>query len=121
MSYTPLRSANDVPFNSRLGILASLASLVAVWTAMLLLGAGDGDRQLLMTLYAADAPLLALIAMGFTYFGSWYSVVTITIAGSIFLYFQHGMRPAVLLMAASLSARLLVILQKAYFARLRPE
>lgn len=114
-------SANGALFNSRRVTVGALAALAAIWTAMLLLGAGGLDRRLLLSLYAADAPLLALIAMGFTYFGSWYSVVLITIAGSIFLYFQQGMRPAVLLMAASLSARLMVILQKAYFARLRPE
>jgi membrane-associated phospholipid phosphatase len=116
-----MRSANGVPFNSRLGIGASLAGLVAVWTAMLLLGAGDGDRQLLTALYAGDEPLLALIAMAFTHFGSWYSVVVITLVGAAWLYFRKGVRPAMLLLGASFSARLLVILQKAYFERLRPE
>ncbi|MDQ3246477.1 MAG: phosphatase PAP2 family protein [Pseudomonadota bacterium] len=121
MSYVLKRSANVAPFNSSRVTLGALVGLAAIWTAMLLLGTGGLDQRLLLSIYAADTPLLALIAMGFTYFGSWYSVVLITIAGSIFLYFQQGIRPAVLLMAASLSARLMVILQKAYFARLRPE
>ncbi len=46
--------------------LLALAALAALWLAMLLIGAGDGDREVLMALYAGDEPWLALAALGHT-------------------------------------------------------
>jgi undecaprenyl-diphosphatase len=99
----------------------ALAALAVLWLAMLLLGAGDADREVLMVLYAGDEPWLALIAMGFTYLGNWPTVVVVTILGAGWLLYRGKRRAALVLLIASFSGRLLVILEKAYFARLRPE
>ncbi len=98
-----------------------LAALAALWLAMLLLGAGDGDREVLLALHAGDEPWLALAAMGFTYLGNWPTVVVVTILGAAWLAYRGKRRAALVLLVASFSGRLLVILEKAYFARLRPE
>lgn len=103
------------------GRLAALAGLAAVWLAMLLLGAGDADRQVLLALYAADEPWLALAALGFTKIGNWSTVVGITLAGALWLLWRRRRWHALALLVASFTGRALVILQKAYFARLRPE
>jgi undecaprenyl-diphosphatase len=102
----------------KVGVLAALAAL---WLAMLLLGTGDGDREVLMALYAGDEPWPALAAMGFTYLGNWPTVVVVTILGAAWLAYRGKRRAALVLLFASFSGRLLVILEKAYFARLRPE
>ena len=101
--------------------LLTLAALAGVWLAMLLLGAGDVDREVLMALYAGDEPWLALAALGFTYLGNWPTVVVVTILGAAWLLYRGKRRAALVLLIASFSGRLLVILEKAYFARLRPE
>lgn len=88
---------------------------------MLLLGAGDADRQVLLALYAADEPWLALAAIGFTQIGNWSTVVGITLAGALWLLWRGRRWHALVLLVASFTGRALVILQKAYFARLRPE
>jgi undecaprenyl-diphosphatase len=101
--------------------LLALAALAALWLAMLLIGAGDGDREVLMALYAGDEPWLALAALGLTYLGNWPTVVVVTILGAAWLLYRGKRRAALVLLIASFSGRLLVILEKAYFARLRPE
>ena len=99
----------------------ALVALAALWLAMLLLGTGDADREVLMALYAGDEPWLALAAMGFTFLGNWPTVVVVTILGAAWLLYRGKRRAALVLLIASFSGRLLVILEKAYFARLRPE
>ena len=101
--------------------LVALGGLAALWLAMLLLGTGDGDRDVLMALYAGDEPWLALAAIGFTYLGNWPTVVVVTILGAAWLAYRGKRRAALVLLIASFSGRLLVILEQAYFARLRPE
>lgn len=105
----------------RLAPLLALAALAGLWLAMLLLGAGSEDRTVLLALYAGDEPWLALAALGFTYLGNWPTVVVVTILGAAWLAYRGKRRAALLLLVASFSGRLLVILEKAYFARLRPE
>ena len=99
----------------------ALAALTALWVAMLLLGTGDVDREVLMALYAGEEPWLALGAIGVSYLGTWPTVVVVTILGAVWLLYLGKRRAAVVLLVASFSGRLLVILEKAYFARLRPE
>jgi undecaprenyl-diphosphatase len=101
--------------------LLFLLPLAAIWLAMLLLGTGTADRAILLGLYAGDQPWLALAALGFTYLGNWPSVLVATVLGAVFLLYQGKRRSALLLLIASFTGRGLVILEKAYFARLRPE
>ena len=99
-----------------------LAGMLApVWLAMLLLGAGAVDRDILLALYARDEPWLALAALGFTQLGNWWTVVAVTVIGALFLLYRGNRWGALILLTASFTGRALVILQKAYFARVRPE
>ena len=98
-----------------------IGALAALWLAMLLLGAGDVDRDVLLALYAGDEPWLALIAIWISYLGTWPVVVVITLAGAIWLFWRGQRWESLILLIASFSGRALVILEKAYFARLRPE
>lgn len=100
-------------------LLAGL--LVPLWVAMLLLGAGAVDRDLLLALYARDEPWLALAALGLTYLGDWWTVVAVTLLGASLLLYRGKRWAALTLLIATFSGRALIILQKAYFARLRPE
>jgi undecaprenyl-diphosphatase len=47
--------------------------------------------------------------------------VVVTIAGAAWLLYRGKRRAALILLVASFAGRLLVILEKAYFARLRPD
>ena len=99
-----------------------LAGLLApLWLAMLTFGAGAVDRDILYALYTRDEPLLAQAALGVTQLGNWWTVVGVTIAGSLLLLWRGRRWGALTLLIATFTGRLLVILQKAYFARLRPE
>ena len=95
--------------------------LIPVWAAMLLLGAGSVDRDVLLALYARDEPWLALGALGLTYLGDWWTVVAVTLVGALWLLYRGKRWAALTLLIASFTGRALVILQKMYFARLRPE
>ncbi len=88
---------------------------------MLLLGAGAADKAVLLSLYAGDQPWLALAAIGFTYLGNWPTVVAVTVLGAVYLLYRGKRRSALLLLIASFTGRGMVILEKAYFARLRPD
>jgi undecaprenyl-diphosphatase len=99
----------------------ALAVLAALWLAMLLLGAGSVDRGVLFALYAADEPWLALAAMAFTFLGNWSTLVPATLIGAALLLWKRGWQQALLLVFISLSGRGLVLLQKGWFARVRPE
>ena len=88
---------------------------------MLLFGAGPADRDLLLALYARDERWLALAALGLTYLGDWWTVVVVTLLGALWLLYRGRRWAALTLLIASFTGRALIILQKAYFARLRPE
>jgi undecaprenyl-diphosphatase len=98
-----------------------LPVLAATWLAMLLLGAGGADGAVLLGLYAGDRPWLALAAIGFTYLGNWATVVAVTLLGAAWLFYRGKRRSALILLVASFTGRGLVILEKAFFARVRPE
>ena len=99
----------------------AMIGLALLWLAMLLLGAGDVDRDVLLALYARDEPWLALAARWLSDIGTWPTVVVVTLAGAAWLLYRGKRRAALVLLVASFSGRLLVILEKAYFARVRPE
>ena len=100
-------------------LLAGILGLL--WLAMLLLGAGAVDRDILYALYTRDEPLLMQAALGVTQLGNWWTVVGVTLAGALLLFYRGKKWGAVTLLIATFTGRGLVILQKDYFARLRPE
>ena len=110
-------TSNLVP--ARPVLLAGILALL--WLAMLLLGAGAVDRDILLALYARDEPSLALAALGFTQLGNWWTVVGVTVAGALLLLLAREEVGSAHPADRDLHGRALVILQKAYFARLRPE
>ena len=100
-------------------LLAGILGLL--WLAMLLLGAGAVDRDILYALYTRDEPLLMQAALGVTQLGNWWTVVGVTLAGALLLFYRGKKWGALTLLIATFTGRGLVILQKDYFARLRPE
>ena len=101
--------------------LIAAALLAAIWVAMLLLGAGNIDRDVLLALYAGDEPWIALAAIGLTKLGNWWTVVPVTLAGAAWLFNRRRSSAALTLLICSFGGRVLVILQKDFFARMRPE
>jgi len=97
------------------------ALLFATWLAMLLLGAGNVDRDVLLALHADNERALANAAIWLTKLGDWWTVVPITLAGAAWLFFKRRPWAAIALLVCSFGGRVLVILQKDYFARMRPE
>ena len=95
--------------------------LAPLWLAMLLLGTGAVDRDILYALYTRDEPLLMQAAIGITQLGNWWTVVGVTLAGALLLFYRGKKWGALTLLIATFTGRGLVILQKDYFARLRPE
>jgi undecaprenyl-diphosphatase len=95
--------------------------LAPLWLAMLLLGAGAVDRDILYALYTRDEPLLQQAAIGITQLGNWWTVVGVTLVGALWLFWRGKRWDALTLLIATFTGRGLVILQKDYFARLRPE
>ncbi len=98
-----------------------LPGLAALWLAMLLLGAGDVDRDVLLSLYAGDVGWLAVAALGFTFLGNWSTVIVVTGLAAAWMLYRGQRRGALVLLVASLTGRGLVVLAKLYFARMRPE
>ncbi|MEO5973310.1 MAG: phosphatase PAP2 family protein [Sphingomicrobium sp.] len=98
-----------------------VAMLTALWLAMLLTGAGEIDRAILVNLYAGDYPWVALAGIALTRLGDWTTVVAVTLTGAAWLAWRGQARDALILLVASFSGRALVVLQKAQFARLRPQ
>ena len=98
----------------------ALAALAAAWLAMLLLGTGPLDRTLLLALHA-DAPWLRTLAIGLTSLGNWPVLVGAAVAGTAWLVWRRRFSNAVLLLTAAVSGRVMIILQKEWFARVRPE
>jgi undecaprenyl-diphosphatase len=99
----------------------AIAALAAVWLAMLLLGAGAVDREFLLGLYAGSQPLLVSVARGFTSLGEWPVVVLVSVAAAAWLAYRREASAGLLLLAGTVIARLLVIIQKFEFDRLRPD
>lgn len=98
---------------------AAAAVLFAIWLAMLLLGGTEPDRQLLISAYAGDRPLMGP-AIFLTRLGDWEVLVALTCFGCGWLLLRRQWRLAALLLGSTLAARLLVTLQKILFARVRP-
>lgn len=99
----------------------ALAGLILAWGVMLLLGGMELDRGLLLLGYAGDQPHLARAARWLTELGGWAVLLPATAFGAALLAWRRDWRGAVLLVAITLSGRLLVELQKVGIGRLRPE
>lgn len=96
-------------------------ALALVWAATLFLGGSDADKTALFFLYAGGKPELIDAARTVTWLGGAEALLAATFLGLVRLGWRRDWRGAVLLLAITLSGRLLVELQKGWTGRLRPE
>ncbi|HEX8640591.1 MAG TPA: phosphatase PAP2 family protein [Allosphingosinicella sp.] len=99
----------------------ALIGLALAWVVMLLFGAMELDRGLLLFFYAGDRPNVAFAARWLTELGGLRALTPITAAGAGFLLYRRNWRDALLLVSITVSGRLLVSLQKDWIARIRPD
>ena len=99
----------------------ALLGLVIAWTVMLLFGAMEFDRGLLLFAYAGEHRGTATAAGWVTELGGAAVLFAVTAAGAILLLVRREWRSAALLLAITLTGRLLVSLQKDWTARVRPD
>lgn len=101
--------------------MLGLSAALALWLAMLVFGAGEADRGLLVALYGGHRPALADAARLVTMLGDGYVVFALAMAGGILLWLRQCPRRALALVAGVVVGRALVELQKYQIGRLRPD
>ena len=99
----------------------ALAGLALVWAAMLWLGTGRLDHVVLEALYAGGDSTRSSFALIVTRLGDPDLLLLVTGLVTLVLIARRNFRPAVLLLAISLSGRAVGDLQKALIARPRPD
>jgi undecaprenyl-diphosphatase len=104
--------------SSRVSVAAAL--LAILWFAMLTVGTGASDDDILRALYAGGHPLLVATARGFTFFGNAAFLIAIGIAFALFLWAKGRARYGLVVVAVTLVGRGLVEAQKYGIARFRP-
>ena len=97
-----------------------LFGLAVAWAVMLLFGGLDLDRALLVFFHAGDKPELAGPMRVLTELGGYRVLMPLSAAGALWLAWQRRFRAAVLLLAVTISGRLLAEFQKAQAERIRP-
>ncbi|MBA3577297.1 MAG: phosphatase PAP2 family protein [Sphingomonas sp.] len=102
-------------------IAVPAAVLVALWLAMLTVGAGPVDGYLLRFFYAAGSPALSTAARAVTFLGDWHVVLAVALIGSLWLMYLRHWRHGAALFLVTLTGRGLVVAQKYGIQRLRPE
>jgi len=101
--------------------LIACGLLAAVWAAMLLLGTGTLDLDLLRLLYSGGHPFFSRAAWIVTQFGGSEVLMPVTAVGALLLIVRRDLRGAALLLGITLSGRILIDLEKAWTARPRPD
>jgi undecaprenyl-diphosphatase len=99
---------------------ASLIAFAAVWLAMLLLGAGDVDRAILLDIYAGDQQWLASLARGVSRLGQWETLISVIAAAALWLIVRRQYWSALVLVLVPSIGRVLGSLQKVEVGRPRP-
>ena len=97
-----------------------LFALVVAWAAMLLFGGLDLDRALLSLLHGGRSRELVLGARVASALGSAELLIALTFAAAAWLLVRRRIRSAAILVLATASGRILIELQKAQTARIRP-
>ena len=99
----------------------ALVGLVLAWAVMMVFGAQEFDRGLLLILYGGNDPRLTQAAHWVTLLGDTPVLLAATGLGAIVLLIRREWRSAAMLLAITLSGRLLVPLQTDWAARIRSE
>jgi undecaprenyl-diphosphatase len=98
-----------------------LFALAIAWAVMLLFGGLDLDRALLLTLHGGGRPEVERAARILSLYGSDAVLMLLAAASTLWLLWKRRFRSAALLIALSVSGRLLVELQKIQLAGVRPQ
>lgn len=99
----------------------ALIGLALAWGVMLLFGGLEFDRGLLIFAYVGRHPVLVEAARWITELGDAEIVLLASFAGALLLMIRREWKQAGLLVAITLSGRLLVELQKDWSGRVRPD
>lgn len=118
MTFMPNLNDPDVTGAQRLAPAA--VPLAAIWLLALLMGGSAFDRDIIISAHVGEAPLLLPVLL-VTRLGDWEVLLAIPFFAVAWLLFKRKRRLALFLLAAIVSGRLLVALQKYVFARVRPE
>jgi len=112
-----------MPRTARLRLLTIAVALAAVWLLALLFGgpASPVDTTLSLALRPDRRDALVEAAWMVTWLGDWLVLVPLTLAAAGWLAWRGARRQALLLIAITAAVRLLVSLQKLWFARPRPD
>lgn len=97
------------------------AILAALWLAMLTVGAGPVDGQLLAAAYVGGNPDLVAVARGLTILGDPLFVLGISVILALWLAYMHHWRRATAVFFVTVIGRALVTAQKYGIERLRPD
>jgi undecaprenyl-diphosphatase len=106
---------------ARWGLPFALLALALAWAVMLLFGAMEFDRGLLILLYAGTHPRLADVARLVTELGGVTMLLAVASYGAAILIVRREYWTAGMLLGITFSGRMLVSLQKDWTARIRPD
>jgi len=97
-----------------------MGALALIWLAMLLLGTGEVDRQLLLLLYAGGHPTLIAASRFLTFLGQPPVLLTLGFIAAAWLWWRHWPGYAVAVLVVTLAGRGLAEVQKFTIERSRP-
>ena len=104
----------------RLRVAIASAVLAAAWFAMLTVGTGSADDDILRAVYAGGYPAVVAVARAFTFLGDSEFGLPFVIAALALLAWLKGVRAAVTGILVIAVGRLLVEAQKYAILRIRP-
>lgn len=99
----------------------ALVALAGIWLAMLLGGDGTVDRAIYEALYAGHRPFMLVIARVFTFLGEPTLLIGASVIAALWLWHKGSGRAGLVLIAVTLTGRLLSEAQKYWIARARPD
>jgi undecaprenyl-diphosphatase len=103
-----------------LRVTAAIVLLALLWLAMLTVGTGDSDDDILRALYVGREPLLVAVARALTWLGDWRVVIALSLAASVWLAIARSWRSGLAVLVVTLIGRALVSAQKYGIERMRP-
>jgi undecaprenyl-diphosphatase len=104
-----------------LRLIIAAAVLAILWLAMLTVGTGRLDEQLLRILYAGGHPTEVTVARTVTFFGEVAVLLGISFVAACLLWARGRARDGIAILLVTLVGRALVEAQKYSIMRLRPE